>query len=341
MKIKINKLLPLAVSGCVLVGTLSGCSIQDKAGDFFLTEYEKRDRDRYGDTVDEETIVYDDPTITSRTTTSIESTVQDTNDRRSEYDESQFDYIAPEEEGEIKTSDDYYYIDENTFTSELGEKTGANIYLTNEVTPVLAKRVTSKYNRYTNEVIEYSEEYFVGDNLVYKYDYENFKEYRNRETNDIYYFRLYEEVPQKILNNCEYVGLSKIESKKNTIVEGSNTTIFERKDDYLNRVSVFSSVNVSRDEFFHFLENEEEFVRNYFQYRPYDYNEAVGLQDPNREYRYVYATDLDVNGNVIDGENLYICDNETFYGVGYNNDTQSVYTEGTYSDPIDYGYSYQ
>ena len=318
MKIKLGKILPLAVTTCVLAGTLSGCTIGEKIDDYLA----KNKVSHIG--------LEDDAT-------NIEQTVEEEERYTSDF----WREAVPVQEQEIvlpeiQNVEDSYLMDENSFTRELGDRTGARIYITNDELPKLSKKVSTRRLTSTNDVLDSREEYMVNGKVVYSYYYEYFKVYKNNETQETYMFRLNDEVPYDIVNNCEYLGIQKNENKNTTIVEGSDTTIFDL--DYADDVSIISSVPVSRDEFFHFLEYEDEFVQNYFGGRPYDYSDAVSMQDPSCDYRYVYATEVDRNGNLVDSENLYLCDNQTYYGEGYYYPSETTYTEGIYSGS-DYVYT--
>ena len=93
---------------------------------------------------------------------------------------------------------------------------------------------------------------------------------------------------------------------------------------------VLSSVPVSRDEFFHFLENEDEFVYSYFGCRPDNYSEAVSYEDPDKNYSYEYLTTLSRDGNIDSKMNRYVCDGELYYAIGVNSNNET-YRDGLYS----------
>lgn len=317
LKVNFKKLLPLAVSGCVLAGTLSGCSYQSPS--------------KKGSA-----IIHLDP---NEVTPTPQATVEESYDYAEpvgQYDNTYYDdqirYQESYAPAPIQDNEDNYYMNEEQFFTELGEKTNARVYLY-DVSSDFCKRVKSRHFEGSGELIDNVEEYLIDGRVVYRSGYESRKAYRNPSNGEVVTFDVRDNIPADVYNNWEYVGLRSGDVSLNTIVEGSNTTIFEDEDG----VSIVSSVPVSRDEFFHFLEYEDEFVNMYFGYRPEDYESAVSYQDPDKDYAYEYATKLTKDGYVLSGVNKYVCNGELYFASGYDQGRE-YFTDGYFSN-ANQGYS--
>lgn len=322
LKVNLKKLLPVAMTGCILAGTLTGCSYQHEEKvnlvDENVSMFDRPPIEQQYD-YQEETPYDDDTIVVDHYLEPVGQGEPDEEVEEVEYEEPHY-VPAP-----VKNTEDNYHMGQEDFFNELGQRVNANLYLY-DVSSDFCKRVRTRTYEGSGELLNYTEEYLIDGRVLYRSGYETRKVYVNQNTGDVVSYRTEDAVPDDVLNNWSYAGLEKNDVSANTIVEGSNTTIFEND----NGLSVVSSVPISRDEFFHFLEYEDEFVNYYFGYRPDDYEDAITYQDPDRDYQYEYYTDLDNNGNVLSGMNRYMCDGELFYATGYNYYDEYV-TDGYFS----------